>query len=419
MPTYNYAAMDASGREQRGRIEADSEELAFVKLKERGLYPTHVSELTDVKGTNYSGRERQKRGTGLIIGTPKIKSKELMIFTRQLATLLHAGLPLVRALRTLEGQSDDLCVKHVIGDCADSIEGGLKLSDALSYHPKTFSRFYINMVRAGEASGAMDRVLARLAEYLEKSAKLKAKVLTALIYPAVVLTVAFGITVFLLVFIVPEFTKIFSELLANAPLPKITVFVVTCSNILADPVRLLLLAGFIGLLITFYKVIRRTGTGLYLTDMVYYRTPPFGKLIMKASVARFCSTLATLMDSGVNILNALQIARDTAGNEVVKRAIQDIHDAVKEGEGMAKPLATSKVFPKMVVSMIEVGEETGQLPDMMARVADVYEMEVDMAVDGLTSLIEPLMIVILGVLIGGIVLAMFLPLIEIINQMAR
>jgi type IV pilus assembly protein PilC len=421
MPTYQYSAMDAQGKEQKGRIDADNENDANAKLKDRGLFPTSITESKGGAGGSRS-KSKDKKPTGggvggMVIGTPKIKTKKLTIFTRQMATLLDAGLPLVRALRTLERQSKDIAEKRIIGDLANSVEGGLTFSEALAGQPKTFNRLYVNMVRAGEASGAMEQVLSRLAEYMEKSAALKAKVITALIYPVVVIFIATVITSLLLIFIVPKFAEMFEDMLAGEPLPALTRFVIICSNAIADPIRLIVIFIVIGFLSMCFVMLKRTRQGSYVIDLVLYKTPPFGTLVQKSSVARFCSTLGTLMDSGVSVLNALQIVRDTAGNEVVAQAVQVVHDAVKEGEGMAKPLESTKVFPVMVVSMIEVGEETGALPDMLQRVAKVYEMEVDMAVDGLTSLIEPLMIVILGVLIGGIVLAMFLPLIKLIERL--
>ncbi len=417
MPTYQYSAMDAQGKEQKGRIEAENENAANAKLKERGLFPTSIAEAKGGAPAGGVKRKKKKQGGTIVLGTPKLRRRTLTQFTRQLATLLEAGLPLVRALRTLERQTKNVPERMVICDVADSVEGGLTFSESLGGHPKSFDRLYVNMIKAGEASGAMEQVLSRLAEYMEKAQRLKAKVKSALVYPVVVLTIALLITGGLLYFIVPKFKKMFAELLGDEPLPLLTRIVIAASDFIKDQFLIALLGG-IAFVVAFI-IFKRTKFGSYFIDLVSIKMPPFGGLVTKSAVARFCSTLGTLMQSGVSVLSALQIVRDTAGNEVVSRAVQVVHDAVKEGEGMAKPLESTRVFPVMVVSMIEVGEETGALPEMLNRVAKVYEEEVDMAVEAMTSLIEPFMIVILGVLIGGIVLAMFMPLIKLIEQLGQ
>ncbi len=420
MPQFNYVAVDNKGKEQKGRIEADGKDDAAKKLKARGLYPQRLDEVggTKQKAGGKGGRKPKRKyggGLNISIGTPKLRQKILTAFTRQLATLLDAGLPLVRALRTLERQSKDVGEKTIISEIADAVEGGMTFSESLGQHPKSFDKLYINMIRAGEASGALEQVLTRLAEYMEKSARLKAKVKSALVYPVVVLFIALTITAGLMIFIVPKFAKMFDEMLAGEPLPALTNFVIGISTFLKER-SILGLIG-IGVLIFLYKMYKKTAFGSYSIDYMKMKVPPFNGLVVKSSVARFCSTLGTLMSSGVSVLNALQIVRDTSGNQCVARAVQLVHDAVKEGEGMAKPLESTGVFPMMVVSMIEVGEETGALPEMLSRVAKVYEEEVDMAVEAMTSLIEPIMIVVLGVLIGGIVLAMFMPLIKLIDTL--
>ena len=418
MPTYQYSAMDAQGKEKKGRIDADNENDANAKLKEQGLFPTSITKARGSGGGGKGGAKgtkKKSRGGGIVIGTPKMRTRTLCTFTRQLATLLDAGLPLVRALRTLERQTKDPGEKRVIGEVADSVEGGLTFSEALAAHKKSFDRLYVNMIKAGEASGAMEQVLSRLAEYMEKSARLRAKVKSALVYPVAVLVIAGTITSGLLIFIVPKFAKMFDEMLAGEPLPALTRWVMAVSDVLVHhAVQAIIVAILFGIAFHFFK---KTKFGSYFIDLVLYKTPPINSLVVKASVARFCSTLGTLMQSGVSVLNALMIVRDTSGNEVVARAVQTVHDAVKEGEGMTKPIDQTRCFPMMVVSMIEVGEETGALPEMLSRVAKVYEEEVDLAVEGLTSLIEPIMIVVLGVLIGGIVLAMFMPLIKLIERL--
>ena len=351
----------------------------------------------------------------MTIGTPVIKTKLLCQFTRQMATLLEAGLPLLRGLRTLEKQAKDTAVKKVVGEVADDVEGGLTLSEALAKHPKSFNKLYTSMVRAGEASGAMETVLNRLAEFMEKAQKLRSQIKAALTYPVAVLTIALAITSGLMIFIVPKFAKMFDEMLAGEPLPALTQFVMVISHTMQTKAPQG--AGVIFALIVCFKLLLKTKKGSYFFDLLSIKTPPINQLVTKVSVARFCSTLGTLMSSGVSVLNALLITRDTTGNQVVANAVQTVHDSVREGEGITRPLESTKVFPGMVVSMIEVGEETGALPDMLNRIAVTYEEEVDRTVEALTSLIEPVMIVFLAIIIGGIVIALFMPLIKLIDSL--
>ncbi len=421
MPMYTYAAMDGQGKEQKGRIEAGNENEAASKLKEQGLFPTNIAEARTSGGADkkkgVKTKKAKKKGMTLNVtfGAQKIKTKQLCTVTRQLATLLDAGLPLVRGLRTLEKQAKEPALNHVLNDVGNAVEGGLTFSEALNGHPKSFNKLYVNMIRAGEASGALEQVLNRLAEFMEKSARLKSKIKSALTYPVVVLVIALAITSGLMVFIVPKFATIFSEMLSGEPLPGLTAFVMAISDFMTQ--KFLLGVCILVVLVVIFKMVLKTKSGSYLFDLIAIKMPPFGGLVTKTSVARFCSTLGTLMSSGVSVLNALQIVRDTAGNEVVARAVQVVHDAVKEGEGMTKPLESTQIFPAMVVSMIEVGEETGALPEMLSRISVTYEDEVDNAVEAMTSLIEPVMIVVLAVVIGGIVIALFLPLISLIEKL--
>ncbi|MEI8080124.1 MAG: type II secretion system F family protein [bacterium] len=345
-----------------------------------------------------------------------VKKKTLTTMTRQLATLIAAGLPLVRALRTLERQAkDDPNLRRVMGELAASVEGGSTFTEAVAAHPKTFDKLYVSMVRAGEASGSLEAVLTRLSEFMEKAQRIAGKVKSAMIYPVVVLAVAMIITAGLMIFIVPKFEKIFKDMLGpSAQLPALTRFVMAISMFMQNHflITIILVVGFfIGI-----NLFRKTKVGVRVFDILAIKMPPFNQLVVRSTVARFCRTLGTLMQSGVAVLQALQIVKDTAGNEVVSEAVQKVHDSVKEGETMSKPLGECGVFPGMMVSMVEVGEETGALPEMLGRVADIYEEEVDRAVEGMTSLIEPVMIVFLAVIIGGIVIALFLPMIEIIKQ---
>lgn len=422
MAKFHYTAMDGRGKEQKGKIDAGNEQEAAAKLKQMGLFPTSVAAMKG-KGDGKKGGaapgaagRKPEGGFSLSMGAPTIKRKLLTTVTRQLATLLDAGLPLVRALRTLERQAkNNPGARRVLGDLANAVEGGSTFSEALAGHPKSFSKLYVNMVRAGEASGAMEAVLNRLAEFMEKAQRIAGKVKSAMVYPVIVLVVAGGITSGLMVFIVPKFAKIFDEMLPGEPLPALTNLVITISGFMKDQV-VIMICMIVGFVVS-YKLARKTKPGAFLFDFIAIKAPPFNQLTVKSSCARFCRTLGTLMQSGVAVLQALQIVRDTAGNEIVSRAVQTVHDAVKEGEGMTKPLEAAKIFPGMVVSMVEVGEETGALPEMLNRIADTYEEEVDRAVEALTSLIEPAMIVFLAVVVGGIVIALFLPLIKLIDKL--
>ncbi|MBU8901138.1 MAG: type II secretion system F family protein [Victivallales bacterium] len=421
MPQFVYVAMDSDGKERKGKIDSPTEEQAAVALKKQNLYPTSIKAAKETKAVASKKKggaaPKKKAGGGLniTIGTPVIKRKQLTLFTRQLAILLDAGLPLIRSLKTLERQSRDPIVKMVIGETADAVETGATFSEALAKNPKSFDKLFLNMIRAGEAAGAMETILNRLAQFMESSARIAGKVKAALIYPIVVLVVAGGVTSGLMIFIVPNFTKIFDDLLQGEPLPMITQWVINTSEVMKN--QALYCIGGIVAFIIILKIIGKTKKGKYAFDWIKYNMPLFGPIIAKTSISRFARTLGTLMASGVGVLGALIIVKDTAGNEVVSIAVGKVHDAVKEGEGIAPPLSATKIFPEMVVSMIEVGEETGKLPDMLEKVADTYEEEVDNAVGALTSLIEPLMIVGLAVVVGTIVIALFMPLTKIIEKL--
>ncbi len=417
MPQFTYTAMDASGKEQKGKITAASEEAVAAELKSKGMFPTMIKEIGGQK-KNQKGAKGKKKASGfnMTIGTVKIKRKELTIVTRQLAILLSAGLPLIRSLRTLEKQAKNPAVKQILGKTADTVEGGSTFAEALSQHPKSFDKLYLNMVRAGEASGAMEIILDRLASFMEKAARISGKVKSAMIYPSVVLCISILAVIGLMIFIVPNFTKIFAELLEGEPLPGVTVFVIDVSNTMVEQWWWYLI-GIVAIIVI-YKITVKIPAGKYGVDWVKYNMPLFGPIISKTAISRFGRTLGTLMASGVPVLSALSIVKETSGNEVVANGIQKVHDAVKEGEGIAAPLSATKIFPEMVISMVEVGEETGKLPEMLDKIANTYDEEVDNAVSALTSMIEPLMIVGLAVIVGGIVVALFAPLVKIIEKMS-
>jgi len=356
---------------------------------------------------------RRKRGFSL--GRP-INEKGLTVFTRQLATLVKAGMPIMRSLEVLGRQEKRAGFRQVIEDCADTIRSGGNFSDGLGAHPKTFDRLYINMVKAGEAGGVLDTVLERLSVFMEKAVKIKSKVVSAMVYPAIISTVAGGIMTVLMVFVVPKFQEVFFTMLKGKPLPWLTSVVVAIADAMRKHI-LIVVAGVAAVMFLFW-LFKRSKIGTYVIHWLLLRIPVLGDLLLKAAIARFTRTFGTLLASGVPILQALMITRDTSGNVHIANAINVVHDRVKEGDNVAKPLESTHIFPGMVTSMIEVGEETGALPDMLVRIADNYDEEVDNAVAALTSIIEPVMIVFMAVGVGIIVIAMFLPMIELIKSLS-
>ena len=420
MPQYLYTAMDGAGREQKGKLTAANEEAAALALKSKGLFPTSLKAVNKAekapKTAPKPGQKKAGSGLNLALGPMVINRKDLTIVTRQLAILLGAGLPLIRSLRTLEAQAKNPAVKIILGKTADTVEGGATFAEALSEHPKSFDKLYLNMVRAGEASGAMEVILDRLASFMEKAARIAGKVKSAMIYPTVVLTVSISAIIALMILIVPNFSKIFADLLPGEPLPAFTNLIIGISNTLIS--HWYMYVGGVGSVVVSYVVIVRIPALKWYVDWVKYNMPLFGPIISKTAISRFSRTLGTLMSSGVPVLSSLAIVKETSGNETVAIAIQKVHDAVKEGEGISKPLGATKIFPDMVISMVEVGEETGKLPEMLDKIANTYDEEVDNAVGALTSMIEPLMIIGLAVIVGSIVIALFMPLTRIIEKLS-
>ncbi|MBA3963059.1 MAG: type II secretion system F family protein [Chthoniobacterales bacterium] len=423
MPKFNYIALDARGQESTGLVEAGSNNEAIGQLRQAGYFPTSVYEegrggvveKKTLKAAKGSAKTAPKaKGKGIVLYQKKtVKAKTLMIFTRQLATLIDAGLPLLRGLNVLSKQERDPVLKTTIDQLADSVQGGSTFSEGLGQHPRIFNKLYVNMVKAGELGGVLELVLGRLAEFQEKAQKVKNKVKSAMIYPIIVLSLAMIIMAFLMVFIVPKFQSIFHDMLGDKPLPAITQFVIDISNFMQHD-WLILIGGLIALFVGF-KFFARSTSGRAMLDRIALRAPLFGDLTRKSSISRFARTLGTLVTSGVPILQALNITRETADNTVIAKAITQVHDSVKEGESIVQPLEASKAFPPMVISMIDVGEETGQLPEMLLKIAEVYDDEVDNSVAGLTSMLEPIMIVLLAVIVGTIVIALFMPLVSIIS----
>jgi type IV pilus assembly protein PilC len=345
-----------------------------------------------------------------------ISRKGLAVFTRQLCTLTRAGVPLVRALEILGRQEKNAAFRAVLTELVGAIRSGGSFSDGLRFHPKVFDRLYVSMVKAGEAGGVLTLVLERLATFTEKSARIKARVISALVYPSIIMTVAVTIVSALMVFVVPKFQGIFASVLKGQPLPRLTQAVIDCS----DFVRYHVLAA-IGLTVgcgLAISLVHRTRAGARMIDWLLLHAPPLGDLFLKAAVARFARTFGTLLASGVPMLQTLLITRDTTGNGCIAEAIGLVHDRVKTGDGVARTMEATRVFPAMVTGMIEVGEETGALPEMLGRVADTYEEEVDQAVNALTTLIEPVMIVLMAFMVGTIVIALFLPIIRIIQLLS-
>src|SRR3989338_1917939 len=336
----------------------------------------------------------------------KVSAKSLVIFTRQLATLIAAGLPLVKALRTLYDQLEPGALKGVIKTIADEVESGSNFSEALAHFPKVFPDFYINMIKAGELGGMLEGILKRLSEFLDKTQRLRDRVKSALMYPMFVMIIAVLILIMLMVFVITTFTNMFSELGGDLPLP--TKILITVSEITR---RIWFLIPFLPVaLIAAYKAIIKNPDRKLIVDKIKLHIPVVGNLIQQIAVARFTRTLGTLLSSGVPILAALQTVRDTVGNEFIARAVIHIKDSIKEGESVSGPMEASKAFPPLVTKMVSIGEETGDLAKMLIQIADNFEDEVDVAVSGLTSLLEPLLIVFMGLVVGFIVVSMFMPL---------
>ena len=429
MATFQYIAMDAQGKEQRGTVDAADRAQAIAAVRAAGLFPSAIGEVKSGGGTaakkpaakKAAAPAKKAKDIKINIKLPsflggRVKPKDLTTFTRQLATLVNAGLPLMRCIEVLKKQNQIPAMGNCLNGISESIAGGGTFSEALTAYPKIFDNLYVNMVKAGEAGGVLEVVLNRLAEFAEKAQKIKNKVKGAMIYPSVVLLAAIGITGFLLTTVIPKFKQVFSDILGDASLPAVTEFVMGVSDFVQA--NGLQIAIGVAALIVIYKVIGHTKGGSYALDVMRLKMPVTGTLVKRTAISQVTRTLGTLLASGVPILQALQIVRDTAGNKVIVNALQTVHDAVKEGESMTDPLAASGVFPPMVVSMVQVGEETGALADMLTRIANTYDDEVDNAVAGLTAAIEPALIIFLAVVVGTIVIAMFLPMIKIISSVS-
>ena len=396
MPTYTYVAKTRDGKKQTGTLTAENRQALTQALQRRGLSPDRVQEMG---------------ATGGAASRVKVKSAELLVFTRQLSTIIDSGLPLLQGLDILGEQTEDVRFQKAILDIAQNVEAGETFSESLRRYPRIFSDLYTSMVRAGEASGDLDGVLLQLADYLEAMEELKRRVKSAMMYPVMAFAMIILITFGLLVFVVPRFEEIF-QTFGDAALPVPTQILIFISNQMISIPAFIFYASLVGVAIAI-RAYRNTEAGRFQTDAFMLRTPVFGKLIRKVAISRFTRTLSTLTRSGVAILGALEIAERTSGNEVFAKVIREAHESVRNGETLAEPLARSEQFPAMVTRMIGVGEKTGALEQMLQKVADFYDSEVRAAVDGLTSLIEPLLIFFMGIVVGGIVIALFMPILNL------
>ncbi|GJQ31040.1 MAG: type II secretion system protein F [Phycisphaerae bacterium] len=418
-----YEALNSAGKPQKGVVEANSTEEAIQRIKQQGFYPTSVREQAAKKadgavGGGEGAKLKKKRG-GMGIGG--VSAKNLTAFTRQLSTLQDAGLPLLRSLQILESQQKPGKMKNILIGVCEEVEGGSSLSESMSKYPKAFNHLYVKMVNAGEIGGVLDIILQRLAEFMEKSQRLKRKIQGAMVYPIVVVTIAGLILSGIMIYIIPKFEEIFKDF--GVALPVLTRWLISSSRWFAGtnpgqqiPGILISLPAPIVLWIL-WKLVRAAGPGRAATDTVILYSPVFGKLVRKTVIARFTRTLGTLISAGVPILEAIKITKETSGNYVFEKALQKVYDSIREGEGFAGPLRESKTCDAIVVNMIDVGEETGELDAMLLKIADNYDEEVDVAVASLVSLLEPLMVVVLGGIVGVIVVAMFLPLVAMINSL--
>ena len=418
MALFQYEALNPSGQEVKDTVEAPNKEEAVAKVRGLGYFPTKVVEKVDkkraaAKAAAAGPSKKKAAGTGF----GHVKLKQLTSFTRQLSTLQDAGLPILRSIRILEQQQQPGMLRKVLKEVHEDIEGGATLSEAMSRHPKAFDRLYCNMVAAGEAGGVLDVILQRLAEFMEKAQKLRRKIIGAMIYPAVVITIATAIVAFIMVMVVPKFKEIFEDF--GADMPAMTNMLIAISNWFATgvPPGWLVVLGSPLLIYAVFKLIRQAKIGRVVLDTTLLQIPVAGQLAAKSGIARFTRTLGTLISAGVPILEAIKITRDTTGNEIYSAMLDKVHDSIREGDTFANPLRASKCVDSIVVNMVDVGEETGELDKMLMKVADNYDDEVDTLVASLVSLLEPIMVVVLGLIVGFIVVSLFLPLVSLIQSL--
>ena len=423
MPVFVYEAMNASGQEVKEEIDASTSQEAISKIRAKGYFPTKVREKAagaKKKSSSKGGKAAaepaplspRRKMPFSITGVPR---KQLVTFTRQLSTLQDAGLPILRSLQILEQQQKPGLLKAVIGGVADEVESGSSLSESMANYPRAFDKLYVNMINAGEAGGVLDIILSRLADFMEKAQRLKKKVIGAMIYPAVVLSIATLIVMGIMYFVIPQFEQIFADF--NVKLPAVTMVLLTASRFIANQYGWAYILFSPIVFILFWKLVRMSKGGRYVTDIIKLKIPILGAIVRKSTVARFTRTLGTLISAGVPILDAINITKETCGNEVFERALAKVHDAIREGESMADPLRATRIVDTIVVNMVDVGEETGDLDKMLMKVADNYDNDVDVLVGSLVSILEPVMVVILGGIVGFIVVALFMPMIALIQSL--
>ncbi len=408
MPVFAYEAIDASGQKVSKEVSAPSKDDALKQIKSQGLRPTRIAMKAKPVAAAATDKKKKK---GFIL-FDRVKQGQIVTFTSQLSTLQDAGLPIVRSVKILEGQLKPGKFKDQLAAVSEDVEGGSTFSESLAKYPKSFDKLYVSMVKAGEAGGVLDVILNRLAGFMEKSQKLKKKVKGAMIYPAAVISVAVIILIFIMIYVVPSFEAMFKDLGQKLPVP--TQVLLSTSQTLRD--YWYLIPGIPFLFWLIMESITRSEKGKMMLDRFKLNLPVFGLIIKKSSISRFCRTLGTLISSGVPILEALRIVKDAIGNLVISHAIEEVHGSIREGDTIAGPLRQAGIFDELLVNMIDVGEETGELDKMLIKIADNYETDVDVAVEGMSSLLEPMLIVGMGGVVGFIVIALFLPLIEIIKS---
>lgn len=400
MAKFKWEARGRTGSVQKGVMEASNRGMVEAQLKKFGFTGISIKE---------EGKGLSKELKLPSFGGKKVQTKEIVVFTRQFATMIDSGLPLVQCLEILSSQQENKTFKDVLMKVKESVESGSTFADALAKHPKVFDDLFVNLVAAGEVGGILDTILNRLAAYTEKSMKLKKQIKGAMVYPATVMSIAVIVVGVIMIFVIPTFARLFTD--AGMDLPGPTKFVINLSNFLVRYIILIIIAGFVA----GYGIKRyyRTEKGRKVMDTFALKLPVFGPLIRKVAVAKFTRTLGTLVSSGVPILDGLEIVAKTAGNKVVEEAIMKVRQAISEGKTIAEPLAESSVFPPMVVQMIAVGEATGAMDAMLSKIADFYDDEVDNAVSALTAMMEPMLMIVLGVVVGGLVISMYLPIFKI------
>ena len=434
MPTFQYEALNEAGKPQKGEVSAANPDEAVARIRSQGMFPTSVREQKVKKGKGGGGGAAKggakggKKGGGgggqITINIGGVSTKHLTTFTRQLSTLQDAGLPILRSIEILQQQQKPGLLKDTLGDMYDDVAGGAALSDSMAKHPKAFNKLYTKMIAAGEVGGVLDLILNRLADFLEKAARLKRRIISAMIYPAAVITVAAVIVLGIMLFIVPKFIDIFNDFDTELPYP--TIVLINLATWLAGPIFGLnpnqWIPGVVWVMASPFiiyfgiKLLRKTKPGKAFFDRLTLMIPIVGNLVRKATIAKFTRTLGTLINAGVPILDAITITSETTANDVYAKTLMKVHDSVRQGDSFAEPLRKAKVCDAIVVNMIDVGEETGDLDKMMLKIADNYDEEVDTAVAGLVSLLEPVMVVVLGVIVGGIVISLFLPLVKLLQS---